>query len=372
MPLIAFVDGLPYTYARERQASWMSNASVSALRPNVGYSSNLHWELFCGLYPDDLGFFTDWARKAESRLTVKAISHLLGPLDRIGDAGVVARKVFDKFVFREPALANIPSRFRKLFSNQASYLLASTPSASRIPHTQGYTFVLQDEGNVPFEENDRNLRCQIESEAVDVFTAFSFADAIGHRLGRGEAYDRELDLHMNALRRTFDRYLGINPEQEVLLISDHGMSTVHDQTDLSLESKFGRQSETRYIAYTDTAILRVFIHDEHLIDGMANYLSSRTDGHLLNDHERSQNGVVSRRHGDLIFVLNEGIVFGDNWFGKSLRRQKGRPYGMHGFWPTGLDQYGVIYSLNRPAPLAEEYSYSEAHKLVQRAILGGR
>ncbi|MFR2767568.1 MAG: hypothetical protein ACLTAI_04115 [Thomasclavelia sp.] len=268
MPLSLFCDALPYSELSEKYKDWLTDMQISPLMPNIAYSSSLHWQLYCNKYPDERGVLLDWTYEPEKNKVIRGISILFRPLDINKTLGWLSRKALDKIVFHRNAFANIPYRFRKDFSENAKYLFWNADTYSCEEVFQGYTVVSQDEGHKSFEETVERLNKVIEMGDTNIFGVFGFADSMGHQCQRGDEYSKRLKQYMDIMKKSIERYLLIHPNEPVLIISDHGMSTVEKYVDLHLEQKFGKQSKKTYIAYTDSAFMCVWSEQAVLLQNI--------------------------------------------------------------------------------------------------------
>ena len=372
MPLSLFVDALPYNEMTAHYADWQADMQVGELIPNIAYSSSLHWQLYCDQYPDDRGVLVDWVRQSEKNRVVRFLSTVLAPLDCMGNLGLLSKKVLCRYVMRRNAFANIPYRFRKEFSEQGSYLFWDAKTYGAQPIFDGYTVVSQDEGHRSFELTLSLLREAVERGDNHIFGVFGFADALGHKCRRGATYSARLRPYMDALGEVISLYREKHPDEDVLLVSDHGMSTVERKIDLSLEERFGKQKRGRYIAYCDTAVMAIWCDDASLEQPMRDYLATCTEGHLLTEEERAYFRATNRKFGDILYILREGNVFADNWFGKSIRKPNPDGSGMHGFWPEweAKDQMACVALISGTHSLQTRYDYPAVHKLITEIMKG--
>lgn len=372
MPLSLFIDALPFNEMKAYYADWQTDMQLGELIPNIAYSSSLHWQLYCDQYPDDRGVLVDWVRQSEKNKVVRFLSTILAPLDKMGNLGLLSKKALCRYIMRRNAFANIPYRFRKDFSEQGSYLFWDEKTYGVQPIFDGYTVISQDEGHRTFEITLDLLRKAVESGEKNVFGVFGFADALGHRCRRGEIYSARLRPYMDALGEVITLYRGKNPDEEVLIISDHGMSTVEHKIDLELEKHFGKQQKGGYIAYCDSAVMSIWCDDSSLEEPIRQYLATREEGHLLTEEERICFRATDRKFGDILYILREGNVFADNWFGRSIRKPNPDGSGMHGFWPEweAKDQMACIALINGDHTLQERYDYPTAHILIKEIMKG--
>ncbi|KMY43013.1 hypothetical protein AC622_01000 [Bacillus sp. FJAT-27916] len=357
MALVVFIDALPYTFIQGNENILKSKYNFAKLTPNVGYSSNLHWQLFAGKYPDDVGFFTDWGYSQENGSKIKIMSKILRPFEVLPLAGVISKKIVDR-VIPGPKLANIPSHIRSLFSEEAKYLLSKTDYIKDIDIFAGYKFLLEDEFKYSFEEMMEKMSSLIE-ETENIMVSFSFCDKYGHLLGRGPEYDRVIDEHLVQIISLMNKYKEKWHDNNVVIVSDHGMSNVKENVSHNLEDKFGRQKKGKYVAFCDSAILRVWTWNEQLKNDIASYLESKEYGHIMSENERIRYKVTSNKFGQLIFILKEGYTFSPNYFGVGLRT---KALGMHGYWPGAIDQDGVVIS---DLKLKNDYNYEEFFSFIQ-------
>lgn len=373
MPFSIFIDALPYNEVTENYSGWFENMQVAPLLPNIAYSSSLHWQLYCDKYPDERGVLVDWVKEPEKRKSVRIVSALLTPLDSMGALGFLSRKVLNRVIFRKNVFANIPYKFRKYFTEKGTYLFWNEKNYRGEKIFDGYTVVSQDEGHLSFEATIEKLKNAVAENNKNIFAVFGFADALGHKCRRGELYTKRLRPYMDALKEVIAEYKKNNPDEEIIIVSDHGMSTVKNKIDLCLKEKFGRQSEKTYIAYCDTAVMCIFTKDEKLKEDISSYLSTRNEGHLLTEEERKFFGATDKKFGDIIYILREGNVFADNWFGKSVKKPSPEGAGMHGFWPetSAKDQMACVILINGKENLGETYNYPTVHKIIKRVMKDG-
>ena len=371
MPLSIFVDALSYTYLQQQCKALAPDAKLAALRPNIGYSGVLHWQLYCNRYPDERGTFVDWTKVSEAKRSVRVLSRLLQPLDRIPSLGWLSRKALDRVLFHKNTFANIPYQFRPLFSNQSSYLFFDRKNLQKESVFSGYATVLQDEGNRSFEECMHEFLRLLQQDAKNIFLSFGFADQIGHACARGEQYNARLQQPMRRLFDGIAQYHERFPQEEILLVSDHGMSTVQHRIHIDLKQRFGKESKKTYFVYRDTALMCVFIAQKSMQNAVSEYLQSLSYGHLLTQDERECYGVTDPIFGDLIFILHEGFVFDQNWWG-GVRKTSPCGSSSHGFWHGEdiCDQTASVLLLSQKRDLLPYYEYPQAYQLIQDVMQG--
>ena len=373
MALSIFIDALPYNEIKNDYCDYFECGQLSKLYPNIAYSSTLHWQLYCDKYPDDRGKLVDWEYKSETRRIVRFISFLLSPLDHFPRFALFIKKILDRVFFRKNMFANVPFRFRSMFSETGEYLFWDKRVYGEEHIFNGYSVVSQDEGHISFEETLSKLNLEIDSGNKNIMAVFGFADAIGHKFGRNEEYSEEIRRNLKKLKILIDNYHRLHPEQEVITISDHGMSTVTKIVDIPLEKEFGKQSKKSYIVYSDSAMMCIWIKDDELKTKIVEFLSKKSEGHVLTEDERAYYRVSDKKFGDVLFNLREGCVFKTSWFGQGIKPIKLNSYGMHGFWPEQheCDQTASVILQYSDRILEDEYNYRKVHHLIKDVMQKG-
>ncbi len=370
MALSLFCDALPYSEMADKYTTWLPNMQLSPLIPNIAYSSSLHWQLYCNKYPDERGVLVDWVKEPETNKLINLISSVLSPLDYCGPLGWLSRKFLDRIVFRKNAFANIPYKLRRHFSQKGKYLFWDISTYAQESIFNDYIVVSQDEGHLTFEQTIVKLREAIETGNSNIFCVLGFADSMGHTCKRGDLYSQRLKKYMDVLKESISQYINKHPNEPVLIVSDHGMSTVKNRVNPELEKRFGKSSVSTYIAYADSAIMCVWCKEQQLLDNIREYLDTLNYGHLLTEDERKYYCATDRKFGDLIFNLREGYVFAENWFGKGIKGPSPDGSGMHGFWPevSAKDQIASVILINSELKLASSYDYKGAYEVINKIM----
>ena len=373
MALSIFIDALPYTEVSAEYKKWFENEQCAELIPNIAYSSTLHWQLYCNKYPDDRLKFVDWQKVPETAKSIRIVSDLLRPFDKIKPLSFVFRKAFDRIIFKKNILANVPFKFRKDFSEQSEYLFWDKKIYSKEATFKNYIVVSQDEGHLSFEETIRKVNEMIDRNEKNIFLCIGEIDHQGHLCARGAEYTRRIHRYMDTIHEVIQKYISLYPHEEILIISDHGMSTINNRIDFKLEKQFGKQSKQTYIAYTDSCVMCVWVFDEKLYDKISQYLLAHQEGHLLTEKERCYYKATNRMFGDLIYILKEGNCFKTSWFGCSIRKNDSGE-GMHGFWPEreAKDQMASIILINGHRKINDIYTYEQAYSLITSVMQGKR
>lgn len=375
MAFSIFADALPFTEMQNNFNDWFNGMQISELLPNIAYSSSLHWQLYCNKYPDDRGVLLDWKKEPEPNKTVRVLSSVLRPLDYTDLPGLIVRKVLDRKFFHKNMLANIPFKFRKEFTERGKYLFWDKNTYGQEPIFKGYNVVSQDEGHLTFEATIQKFYKALDDGNPNIFLNTGFADALGHTVARGEKYSARLKPYMDIMHKAIEDYLQKFPDEEVLLVSDHGMSTIEHSVEYPFEEKFGKQGKDSYIVYTDSCFICIWCQDKKLQQKIKDFLSTKYEGHLMTVEERKEARATDPAFGDIIFILREGYCCKDSWFGKGLKerfksKKKNDGAGMHGFWPewNAKDQIASVVLINGKRKLIDRYTYKTANILINQVM----
>lgn len=370
MPLSIFIDALPYSEMITNYSRWFSDIQIAELQPNIAYSSVLHWQLYCNKYPDDRLRFVDWQKVPEKRKSIRFFSAILRPFDIVKPLSFLNHKVLDRIVFKSSCFSNIPFKFRKDFSDQSQYLFWDYDIYSKEELFKDYFVVSQDEGHISFDDTIDKFYKAIDADNKNLFVCIGEIDHQGHLCARGEEYSRRIHKYMDRIHDCISKYLEKYPEEEVIITSDHGMSTIKSYVDLNLRKYFGRQSWKNYVAYQDSCIMCVWCEDKGKLNKISNYLKTKENiGHLLSEEERQYYKVTNRQFGNLIFILREGNCFKTSWFGCSIKRHPDGQ-GMHGFWPErgAKDQMASLVLINGKRKISNFYTYPDAHLVIREVM----
>jgi len=368
--LILFIDALPFDdLARmPRLAAW---PALARLRPGFGYSINLHGELFAGKTPDELGFFGEWALDG-SRAPGRRYRRLLPILDRLLRPYVLNRGLQTLLTRRyRPGriMPNLPLGWLGDFSLigekvdspdfPAETLFSRHARLQRVPMT-GLAKGSRDAAVV-----ERAARV-IAGGADCLYVPLIDLDGIGHAHRRaGPQWAEHLDHLDDWVNLLSEGFLARHPGGQVYVLSDHGMADVHGAVTLELETVAGRPGAGRYHYFSDSTLLRVWVHDEALGPAIAGYLQEAQVGRLIDHDERLAWGISDPRFGDFIAVLDEGLCFKPSTFARNI------PAAMHGYHPDVASQHAVLAARGAgigAESLAGVERTLQVHDVLERAL----
>jgi len=343
--LIVFIDSLPFSYVRKM--SFLPSArTICELTPGFGYSINLLPELFSGRRPDELGFFCEWGYAPLESESAR-ITWLLPLLERLcvtPSAERVIRRLLRQVV---GPTSKIRPRYLDRFARVGIDVYSSDfPYPTIFTCTPDLMVILSNRGPRRQRDEGGYLEARRQVQVHDkIYLALPDLDSYGHAYGVGAPkYDLKVQQLDGWLEDLCGIFLRRYPDGRMVLVSDHGMANVERGYRLAIEDQIAPSERDTYTIFLDSTLLRVWIHDTSLNEPIHNYLDSLGVGKLIEPDERARYGIESRDFGDLIFVLNEGIVFQPNYLSDRV------PRAMHGYHPELASQKSIFAAWGIPWP----------------------
>lgn len=340
--LVIFVDALPFNRGNEL-AQILGSVSHKKVTPGVGYSINVKTELFSGINPDEVGYFCEWNYTGKREMNT-LLSWCLGIASKfianfsIFDkvAHTVVRKIIKQPVYGIP-LQLLP--YMK-FSGPTAY----EHSFSRSTFLSEYEFrrVLYSELGVDDNVVFQNAICTLEKECPEkLFVATAELDGVMHEYGMHcDRYENQIELISEKAELLVKKFMEMHGEAaRYFIFSDHGMADVMEPVDFDVERIVGKSGPGAYGYFFDATFLRVWMDDENLCGAMEaalNKLVCEGHGVVLDGAAREKYGLTDKKHGDYIFLLDEGKMFCPSFFGRSLCKA------MHGYEPELESQQGAL------------------------------
>ncbi len=339
--LIIFVDALGYAQLERlpRLSCWSYRAR---LKPGFGYSINIHPELFSGLTPDEVGFFGEWTVDP-SRAPALKYRRLLPLLDRLFRPYFLNRglqTVLTARYGRGHIMPNIP--LARLGDFAIRGVKVSSPDYTHPSIFSEFPdLVAIRSAGVPKGQRDATLVAQardyVEGGARQLYLPLPDLDGIGHAHSTSSA---EWSIHLgnidNWVSELAQAFLGLHRDGDVFVVSDHGMADVDAGVAFDLESEVGAAQSGRYLYFTDSTLVRVWIDDPALGPPIADYFARSRVASLVTHEERVEYGLTNPAFGDFIAVLGEGLCFKPSTFARNI------PAAMHGYHPEVESQHATL------------------------------
>lgn len=304
--------------------------SVLKLKPGIAYSSNLHYMLFDGKKPDDVGFFTDYSWKPGKYIQPGKIKTVC---DRITTINNLYRVLRRKITKRND---NIPFCEMPFFVQEGTYKFMTDGTCSVFGQNVYKAYGKNMEAS--FDLADRYLR---EGGNDGLVVVLEVLDHTGHEVGSmGEKYMKAAETILKRTRSLFKTFRTKHDDGVCVLISDHGMVNVKTTVNVTegLERKFGLPGKN-YQFYNDSLYLRVWAEKQELLHEIRNYLDSIDCMYQIDVDMRKKYGATQKKFGDLIYLLREGYAFDPNCFGVAFR---GSTAGLHGYMESSDSASGIV------------------------------
>lgn len=187
------------------------------LTPGMGYSSNLHYQIFEGKSPDDVDFFSDFAYDGKFENTT---------CNKIGTFLDETRPLNDLFRYFYRRITkthdNIPFCERNAFIHKGTYKFMKNEDCYVFGRkcAKAYEKSVRESFSKAWEylnNNEKNIIVVLEE-----------LDRQGHVVGStGKTYVDAAELIVAESQKLFSHFKNKYPDGNVVLISDHGMSPVY-------------------------------------------------------------------------------------------------------------------------------------------------
>jgi len=356
--LIIFIDSLPYYYL-DKIPNMSGYPRKNKVISGLGYSINIHAELFGGYVPDEVGFFNEWTYDPGSA-PLRKLALIKPVLERIKRESLSYRIVkkcictmlnIRSFDICPDYLCSFSRDGKEIYSVKSSgrgtkgAYSFSFPMPTIFNTAKEITTVLPEISAKKGGSRDYSVYLQAReliNKSRNLFLWFPDLDGIAHVNGVGsDKYHKHvltLDEWIEKLKKLFlEKYTDGN----ILIFSDHGMVNIHKEIDLNLEENIAKPGEKTYHYFTDSTMLRVWILNKGLKPVISEYLTSLNAGKILDDRYRKEKGITAKKFGDIIYVLNEGCVFHPVTLSSG---KSGAVKAMHGYLPELESQAGICLS----------------------------
>lgn len=330
-----FVDAFSFAAYSKLKNDPLDSGYCYKLLPGIGYSSNLHYAIFQGKSPDDVGFFTDYAYIP--RVADTSPSKAFAILDQVDAANSCVRYLRRIITKRND---NIPFSESRHFHKSSMYLFQEGSSLSLF----GRESIVINNSNVDHAFDDAVSK--VESGERNIAVVINELDELGHQYGSSSIeYEAAASHILDRSQDLFSRFETACPEGARLLISDHGMADEYAAVNIvdGLYERFGLPGE-HYFFFCDSVYLRVWSDERAVLNNLRSFFSHIDCLVLVDADERRRFGVTKRVFGDLIYRLRQGYVFKPNCFGLVLKRSA---RGIHGYMEPTDEASGIVVCSSR-------------------------
>lgn len=355
--VLYFADGFSWQYVEERGFMDDFFDERRPLRTLLGYSSTIMPSILTGRWPRETGIWTEYyldprPRSALQRLLTRPrLRWTLAPVDLLRLVWFrIARRAG---LGREHRL-RIPFELSHLFTrhpiryDEFPPIGMSVPTLADLFRERGLRVDFRYLAKGPTAAELDHLRRRADD--VDVFYFYDPSlDGAGHRAGASaEALAPAIERIERFVREAWSA-LAQHGDVELLLFSDHGMTTVERTFDLFghlRDFALGRD----YLVFMDSTFARFWFPDEDRRRRVLARLAS-APGRLLTAEDKRGYGIdfADQRYGQDVLVADEGWVLHPNYFaGPFLRWVRRYPEkAMHGYLPEAPSSRGVFFYRGR-------------------------
>jgi Type I phosphodiesterase / nucleotide pyrophosphatase len=195
---------------------------------------------------------------------------------------------------------------------------------------------------------DQSIRDLSQGDCSFYFLYLSELDMFLHmHCGDAERLKERLKWYDTALRRVLRAASEAAEEVVFTVCSDHGMAPVHTRFDLVGEvSKLGLKMPEDYLVVYDSTMARFWFFNDAAQSKVAEALKGVSRGRILSDEDLRLLGIwfPDRRYGQLIFLLNPGVILSRSDFNGA----SWAPVGMHGYDPQDVWSDAIFLSNRQP------------------------
>jgi len=380
--LFIFIDSLPYYY-REKMSFVSSYPYHVKIKPGLGYSINLYWEIFGGLKPDKIGFFNTWGYDPLNAplKRIKLASPLLKHIKRGSILYRVLRKLLCNILGMEAfglpleTLCYFKKSGRSIFSEKSSlqsnnlFHGLAAEDLNLLSNREIWDVILPAGEKQGRRDESVYLQAMKAMESVSdksLLLWFPDLDGIGHGFGVGsKEYQQRIDNLDMWIEELKNKAIKIHGFDDVIIFSDHGMSNVSNEISLVLENKLGKTGDKTYDYFLDSTILRAWINNPSYYEPLLDHLKSLHIGTVLDYTYREQNGICSKVFGDIVFILNEGSIFSPTTLSV---KTKDSVKAMHGYLPELESQKGIFLSFRHKLVNNDQIGTSGLHQVLKGII----
>lgn len=369
--LAVFVDGMGYELLRGRRFLDDVLPHRQPLATVFGYSSTCDPTILTGRPPREHGHFSSFffAPRASPFRPWRALGLLPAS---IADRGRVRR-----WISKAVGAAHGYKGYFQLYAMPFRYLHWFDYAEKRDIYQPGgilggqpTVFDRLRERGVPFSVSDwrrsetSNLdHAQSQVRAGEVALVWLFLgglDAVLHARGtRSRDVDAHLAFYEARLRDLIGEARSRYREVRVHVFSDHGMTDVHQTSDLMRRvERIGLRFGEDYAAVYDSTMARFWFLTDRARELVQDVLASERRGRVVTDAELAAWGCdfPGNRYGELFFLLDPGVLLCPSFMGV-------RPLsGMHGYDPA--DHRSVAAYLTNAQDAPRPASLMDLHGLV--------
>ncbi len=353
--VLYFADGFAWQYTEEQafmEDFWDQRRPLETL---LGYSSTVMPAIVSGRKPSETGMWTEYYFEPQKpsllqRFFSRPRTAPLRPLVDI--ARLILFRITRLYGYSAEHRLRLPLSVSHLFARHPIRYDEFPPIALPVPTLAD---VFRERGlshefryikdGLDHGAELANLRAKMDE--VDVFFFYNpTLDGTGHAVGASaQALSRPIEAIDGFLRDVRSAIEESGEEAEMMLFSDHGMTTVESTFDLFArltDFKLGRD----YVVFMDSTFARFWFPDPEARSAILDAIKD-SPGRLLTAEDRAKYGVDfanPETYGEEVLVADEGVVFHPSYFSPPFLGQRDYPEkAMHGYLPDAPSADGVFF-----------------------------
>ena len=353
--LIIFVDAFPAVFS-DKLPLLDKYFNKGSMAPRLGYSVNLHAEIFSGKTPLELGYLGEFAwnglekgRANKQSLFEEAISIFArGKLFRLV-------RLFQNKIFKMN-LAYIPSAMTPYFKRIGKYPLTDFEPETFLK-TKNFSCFIADSIKEGFFKRDEMAfdntmkHLNDDSPNKNVFVSLCGFDGLCHDFGaNADETAKKISWLDTAIETLTVKYGDLYPNEDIVILSDHGISDAENEIKIIWPDHIAKRIGKDLFYFMDSLYLHVWCEDDALLNEVNLYLSDVGGVDILDADYRKKYDVSYKMFGNIMALCQDHFCFNPNFFG--FRKLKS----YHGYKPHYPNSQCIFYSKSNDTPPVDTLS----------------
>lgn len=400
------------TYICKEKTPYLYSLSESSFRvkkiiPSLGFCERA--EILTGSSGEKTGLFTAIERnKQNSEYTSRVLLYVLELLYKVFDFGISVTRSYFLFRAKKKVIKtvlsyfypeakmppfNIPPMLLEKMALSEDFKDHSKPDAFNTPSLIDLSFgsdisfnfdaftYLGDKSNLNTDKlRMENLIENLKKSDDSVFFLYiGVLDAMGHEYGPdSNEFDQELVLFDQQIKEFINSIRDIS-DCNIMLIGDHGMSTVQSTIDfkkiLDESLKTLNIDKNSVDLFCDSTLGRVWIEESEKKDIILRQLRKCSElnekGRFLEKEDYFNLNIPYKpqSYGDIIWLANNGIMISPDYFHGPFPTK-----GMHGYNPDNIETYGtlIVYGEDIAREEVEFAHLADVNSIIKEKMLLNR
>jgi predicted AlkP superfamily pyrophosphatase or phosphodiesterase len=365
------IDAFPKTYLSKKFTPFIYNLSqhgvLTHIEPLFAFKG-IETTIFTGLWPSVHNIWTEFCLlntpiQSKNDILFRTIIKVIDVLP-FGEYKAKLRYVVEKLLFKKshktPNL--IPAEATKFFQASQHKEITEPGAVGELKtiydvfRENGVRYVFIE----PWISGDAGVLRKVK-KLIKQDTCFDFwylklnhLDHMGHKFGPSPLmFSEQLQRIDEYVKDIVTLMQKKNPNLNIIILSDHGMSEVRKSVDLLRDlGKLESLMYKDYVVFADSTILRFWFFSEKTKREVHKYLKQTDFGHILTLSEKERLKMpLDNKYGQTIYVMDEGYIINPCFFHSRTVK------GMHGYaYPKTLEAFPILIMNDK---IAENFQISE-------------